>query len=638
MLGKKIRQRRHSSKAASGSGSNNNSSNHHNKPSGAAASSSAASSVSSLSIGHNHSIDNDGDDQDGTTTTTTDLTTLPKSPPTNNIRRMGWKKNHNNNKGGQNNSNNSTSNNSSSSKASEPRKTTTTISKPQKLHQSLRTNSDAMDVSKLDAATMQLPQQPKATTNSENDNATTTTTKMMMTGDQVKKDESRRSKILQRAVLGLAMFVPFCGILYAGHLYICLLVALIETLLFFELVRVRYNEHYDVIQGNTIPLFRTTQWAWFAVAIFYAYGDFVSDTFQDNPELHQFLGYVQYTGSLSFVLYSTTLMLTITTLQPGHIRFQINQLCWTIVVLCLTVGQLKYVMHNIFNGLIWFVLPVCLVIVNDIMAYACGMSLGRKFIRRPFLSFSPNKTWEGFLGAGFFTIVFSWYASQYLAQFHWMTCPVNEFRIEPHAPLDCTPHPVFMPAQWIFPSQIFELLPRHMVRALPNVVQICSRSLVMTKQQPVFADDGMEEETATLFEQDNSGGEVMEELGPCISGDDRQVHSHFELVVQVYPIQIHTFWLALFASVVAPFGGFLASAIKRAYGLKNFAAWIPGHGGLMDRMDCQFLMALCTWVHYNTFIQLGTVSVHKLSYLYSLLSESEQDQFVQMLREHRGDV
>ena len=60
--------------------------------------------------------------------------------------------------------------------------------------------------------------------------------------------------------------------------------------------------------------------------------------------------------------------------------------------------------------------------------------------------------------------------------------------------------------------------------------------------------------------------------------------------------------LALFASTVAPFGGFLASAIKRVYGLKDFANFIPGHGGFMDRLDCQFLMALATFVHLRTFV------------------------------------
>jgi phosphatidate cytidylyltransferase len=87
----------------------------------------------------------------------------------------------------------------------------------------------------------------------------------------------------------------------------------------------------------------------------------------------------------------------------------------------------------------------------------------------------------------------------------------------------------------------------------------------------------------------------------------------------------------MFASLVAPFGGFLASAMKRAYGIKDFDSLIPGHGGVMDRMDCQFLMALCTWVHYNTFVKFATISVPRLSYMYSLLSESEKLQFLQSI-------
>jgi phosphatidate cytidylyltransferase len=38
---------------------------------------------------------------------------------------------------------------------------------------------------------------------------------------------------------------------------------------------------------------------------------------------------------------------------------------------------------------------------------------------------------------------------------------------------------------------------------------------------------------------------------------------------------------------VGPFVGFLASGIKRAYGIKDFAETFPGHGGTIDRFDCQ---------------------------------------------------
>ena len=224
----------------------------------------------------------------------------------------------------------------------------------------------------------------------------------VLTAEQVRKDELRWHKIGLRIVIGSLLMVTFGSIVYLGHVYICILVAIIETLLFYELVRVRYSAFFHNIK-DTIPLFRTTQWMWFAVAMFYTYGDFVSDLVQNNHETWSHLvPYIPYTGSVALILYSTTLIVTIVTLQREHLKFQINQLCWTVVVLCLTLGQLKYVMHNIFNGLIWFVLPVCLVIINDVMAYACGITTGRKFISRPFLTFSPNKTWEGFLGGGFF--------------------------------------------------------------------------------------------------------------------------------------------------------------------------------------------------------------------------------------------
>ena len=62
------------------------------------------------------------------------------------------------------------------------------------------------------------------------------------------------------------------------------------------------------------------------------------------------------------------------------------------------------------------------------------------------------------------------------------------------------------------------------------------------------------------------------------------------------PFQLHSIVLAVFASLVAPFGGFFASGFKRAFNIKDFGASIPGHGGLTDRMDCQFLMGLFTYV------------------------------------------
>ena len=48
--------------------------------------------------------------------------------------------------------------------------------------------------------------------------------------------------------------------------------------------------------------------------------------------------------------------------------------------------------------------------------------------------------------------------------------------------------------------------------------------------------------------------------------------------------------LALALSIVAQGGDLLESAVKRRFGLKDAGHVIPGHGGLMDRLD-GFLVA-----------------------------------------------
>lgn len=58
------------------------------------------------------------------------------------------------------------------------------------------------------------------------------------------------------------------------------------------------------------------------------------------------------------------------------------------------------------------------------------------------------------------------------------------------------------------------------------------------------------------------------------------------------PFQIHVAVMAVFASLVAPFGGFFASGFKRAFNIKDFGDSIPGHGGMTDRMDCQCVPSL----------------------------------------------
>ena len=80
----------------------------------------------------------------------------------------------------------------------------------------------------------------------------------------------------------------------------------------------------------------------------------------------------------------------VSSLQKGHYKFQFTQFAWTHMALFLIVGQAHFVINNIFEGFIWFILPVSMVICNDIWAYLCGITFGRT----PLIQISPKKTWD----------------------------------------------------------------------------------------------------------------------------------------------------------------------------------------------------------------------------------------------------
>lgn len=48
-------------------------------------------------------------------------------------------------------------------------------------------------------------------------------------------------------------------------------------------------------------------------------------------------------------------------------------------------------------------------------------------------------------------------------------------------------------------------------------------------------------------------------------------------------MQFHILAMATFASLIAPFGGFFASGLKRTFKIKDFGDLVPGHGGITGR-------------------------------------------------------
>ena len=61
--------------------------------------------------------------------------------------------------------------------------------------------------------------------------------------------------------------------------------------------------------------------------------------------------------------------------------------------------------------------------------------------------------------------------------------------------------------------------------------------------------------------------------------------------------------LAFIGSIIGQLGDLSESAIKRHYGLKDASSLLPGHGGLMDRLDC--LLFIVPFVYYYRIYVIG---------------------------------
>ncbi|QPC71605.1 hypothetical protein HYE68_002357 [Fusarium pseudograminearum] len=98
----------------------------------------------------------------------------------------------------------------------------------------------------------------------------------------------------------------------------------------------------------------------------------------------------------------------------------------------------------------------------------------------------------------------------------------------------------------------------------------------------------------------------------------------------IAPMQIHALNLATFASLIAPFGGFFASGLKRTFKIKDFGDSIPGHGGITDRMDCQFIMGFFAYMYFHTFVAIHKVSLG--SVLETAITSLNPDEQVELVK------
>ncbi|KWU43934.1 phosphatidate cytidylyltransferase, partial [Rhodotorula sp. JG-1b] len=383
--------------------------------------------------------------------------------------------------------------------------------------------------------------------------------------------------VLQRTVWGVVMAAGAIGLVCMGHVYVIALVFIIQAVVFKELTALfdaGTPEREAKRKGRKEERERWSRkmaWYFFAVTNYYLYGESLIYYFKHILTLQaSFLPtaytFAQHHRLISFGLYTIGFVSFVATLNRASLRRQFSLFGWIHMSLLLIVVSSHFIVNNILEGMIWFWVPISLVIVNDVAAYVCGMLFGRHQL----IKLSPKKTVEGFVGALIVTMIFAYFWGTFFMRFNYMICPVQDLSTSVFSNIKCQPNHVFEWHRLPIPASLTALL--------------------------------------------------------------EQITRKHITAIPYAPFQLHSIVLAAFASLVAPFGGFFASGFKRAAGIKDFGNSLPGHGGFLDRMDCQFLMGLFTFVYHSSLVREIHASPSQILSAFATLTTEQQVQVLEMLK------
>ena len=245
------------------------------------------------------------------------------------------------------------------------------------------------------------------------------------------KENSNKSKwsdLKVRVRWSLIMVSLFFLILFMGHFYSAIMVGLIVLAIFYELIDI------PIFKGRNLEIKNYYSISWYILCLgtYYFYITTVKSKISFLTEYPIFYYLLKYHKFICFMLYCFGFIYFLQSLTKGYYRYQFRQFAYIHIIFMIFGYFSSMIISNIFNGMIWFLLPVSCVVVNDISAYFWGRMLGKKiFGDIPLSPLSPKKTWEGFIGAFFTTIIWCYFFSNFLSNFEWLLCPVEKLTIMP---------------------------------------------------------------------------------------------------------------------------------------------------------------------------------------------------------------
>ncbi|VEN64675.1 unnamed protein product [Callosobruchus maculatus] len=368
---------------------------------------------------------------------------------------------------------------------------------------------------------------------------------------ETKNPTKSKCEAVKRIVTGASLLMYMSFAIYGGPPLIIFNAVFLQIKCSNEVIRTAYSAK----RIPNIRHFEKLNWYFVIFANYFFCGETISHHFEAYMNKYSLLRIlVAYHRFFALFWYAAGIFWFLILLRKKAIRDQFTLIVWMHFLLLGISLQAFMTVENMFQGLIWVLLPLCLVILNDVSAYFFGKLFGKT----PLISLSPKKTLEGFIYGGISTVVLGAVISYLFCQVQYFICPIKYIEVDGVVKMstDCTPSQLFTPKEYIFMGLTWNL----------------------------------------------------------------------------YPFVLHSIPLSCFASLIAPFGGFCASGFKRACKVKNFGELLPGHGGFMDRLDCQFLMSTFVNVYIGTFVKSYDVDMIYKKILQ--LSDKEQLEFYNLLEKH----
>ena len=374
----------------------------------------------------------------------------------------------------------------------------------------------------------------------------------------------KKSGLMIRVVSSTFLLSFQCLSYACGHLYYALFLLYCGFKCYFELIQLKRNERKE----KKIVLQHVLDW-FYPIALVFTLAprtllrrilvdnDSLWDFKNDTPQLYRIL-FVHH-SFISAMLLIIVLVLFTLTLEKGQYRYQFRRLGWQILCSLLPISGSLFFGYYVFKGYFWVILTNGSVMVNDIMAFVFGKTMGKTKL----IQLSPNKTVEGFVGCGITTVLFAIWISGYISQFQQITCPQVELNLAPFKQLTCERPDIYEPQNMSLPLGL--------------------------------------------------GNMTMS------------------------PAQIHAAVIALFAALIAPFGGFFASGLKRGLRIKDFSDSIPGHGGFADRFDCHIVISFFVYIYLTQWVYKGGYGIERVFDYIQKLDDDSKIQIYKKLHQMYGN-